>query len=388
MIDRYACPSIDTIWTLLAQLRRWEQVERAASEVTGHPLASLPVDWSGPWLSRYHEFEARYGHDLAAFVETLRQHEKATASDDAARWLHYGLCSSDVVDAGWLIGMRDVTATLGRLVIQVEIALETNALPQAVLYRTHGQAAQVAPGDARWNGLSEMLLRAHRAMNYAASDRFDGLLGPTGTGGEFTDDQRERFCDQLGLSSGSDRHGRQVADRTEWVTWLQSVARLATVCERIATQVRLLAQTGIDEVREPTGVNEYRGSSSMPHKRNPTRSERICGLAPIVRGLANGYAEAASSVWDAHSLEHSSAERIAIPQVTSLTGYILTETAQIANGLEFDEGASRRNADLAPADSYIERNRLIREGVDGGQAWVQARNAAPVELARSHELDF
>lgn len=110
----------------------------------------------------------------------------------------------------------------------------------------------------------------------------------------------------------------------------------------------------------------------MPHKSNPTRSERLCGLAPVVRGLVNGYAESAASLWDAHSLEHSSAERIVIPQVTELVGFMLTEVADIAETLVVHRVLVERNASVAPADSFEEKNRLVREGTDGGEAWLKA----------------
>jgi adenylosuccinate lyase len=111
----------------------------------------------------------------------------------------------------------------------------------------------------------------------------------------------------------------------------------------------------------------------MPHKQNPTRSERLCGLAPVIRGMIAGYIEAAADQWDAHSLEHSSAERVVIPQISELTGFMLTEVADIASSLVIDEAAVARNVQAAPADSYAERNRLIREGLDGGEAWTRAK---------------
>lgn len=389
MSDRYRCPAIDTVWTTEAVLERWVTVEAAASVAIGHPFSIVTVS-----SEAVEALERSYGHDVAAFVETLRKALQDRGATDAARWLHYGLCSSDVVDAGWLLGIRSVTDQLSLLSRTAQTSLfdldrrgtllslprpggETARSERYTLYRTHGQPALVAHSRARWTGHADALAATTEQVQECMPTRI-GFDGPVGTGDELTESQRRQIADTLGLFPRRDSQGRQAADREVWAQWLGTVARAATVCERIATDIRLLATLG--EVSEGHGP-DYRGSSSMPHKVNPTRSERICGLAPIIRGLANGYAEAAASCWGSHSLEHSSAERIAIPQVTSLTGYVLTELADIVSSLVFHDEVIAANVTAAPSNSYAERNRLIREGMDGGDAWTRARidAIAPIE---------
>lgn len=383
-MNRYACPQIDRLWTITEQLIRWERVERTVSHVIGHSLTSPQVPWKGDALARFVQLERQYGHDLAAFVETLREYESTYGSSDSARWLHFGLCSSDVVDVGWLLGMRTASGTLHGLVGAAITVIGKLEAKHAVttLYRTHGQAAQTGAWSARWAGHRRALIHASRMMSEHLPS-LAGFDGPTGTGGMLTMGQRREIHQVLRLNSRSSGEGRQAADRETWVTWLQSVASIATVCERFATDVRLLAHAGVDEVREGR-PDTYRGSSSMPHKSNPTRSERICGLAPMVRALANGYAEAAASCWGSHSLEHSSAERIAIPQVTSLVGFILTEVANIAGSLVVDVDQVDANTKTLHGDSYEERNHLIEAGMDGGEAWSQVQTTTANLLTASN----
>lgn len=383
-MDRYACPEIDALFTTEAQYARWLRVEATASAATGHPLVSDGwIEWRS-FVERCLSREQEYGHDVAAFVEVLREHE-ADHDIDAARWLHYGLCSSDVVDAGWLLAFRDVTEVLhekAQMAVEAVGTFGNTQSSTATVYRTHGQAAQVSAGDHRWQGLWNSLLHVDRWLGQTLPDTI-GFDGPTGNGGEFTFEQRCRVGGVLGLDTHSGHTGQQAQRRDRWVVWLRTVADLATWCERFGTQVRLLAQTGVDELREGRGA-DYRGSSSMPHKQNPTRSERLCGLAPVVRGLVAGYAEAAASCWDSHSLEHSSAERVVIPQVTSLVGFMLTEVTEIARSLVVNAENVEHNALVAPGDSYAAKNALVRDGVDGGTAWVQSR--ADAEAVVRHTL--
>lgn len=371
-MNRYACAPIDSIWTLEAQYARWLTVWSAASAATGHPFSIWQTDDLSWWVESSLEREGEYGHDVAAAVEVMREWLAARKRDDAARWLHYGLCSSDVVDAGWLLAMWKVTIKLTSLAGDVCNALNRLGMDSTrAVYRTHGRAAQVGNERARWRGHAHALQDAVVRVGGKRPLRI-GFDGPTGTGGELTTEQREAIASRLGLAVRVSGEGRQAADREQWVTWLQAVGRIATVLERFATDIRLLAHDGVGEVSEGHGP-DYRGSSSMPHKTNPTRSERLCGIAPVVRGMVNGYAEAASSIWGSHSLEHSSAERIVIPQVTSLVGFMLTEAAAIASELVVEDALVRWNVEAAPKDSYELRNQLIREGVDGGEAYEQAR---------------
>lgn len=370
MIDRYACRQVAQHWDEVSKLSRWSLIWLAASNAIGHPvrgeLGVLDV-------ARVHAREARYGHDVAAACEALREVVVASGDTEGARWLHYGLCSSDVVDSGLWLTCRDVTAELIDLAEVARSGLgELGSDATQVLHRTHGQPARVQSAGSRWHRHAINLGSSIHGLR-AAQRRLSlpSFTGPTGEAGELTLIQRRKLRAAIAGSeqgSGNVAAGQAVG-RDDYINWLQAVSRLATVCERFGRDVRLLAMTG--EVREGRGP-EYRGSSSMPHKHNPTRSERLCGLAPVVRGLVAGYQEAAAECWDAHSLEHSSAERVCFPAVTELVGFMLTEFYEIASTLECEF----HNAPLPLRDSYAERNELIRRGADGGEAWEAVRDAS------------
>lgn len=379
---RYACEAIDSIWSEESKLTRWWQVWSAQLQACGqypHPLQIQPI-----WFAAI-ELEKTMGHDVAAAVAAFQDGFVSTGQPEAARWLHYGLCSSDVVDAGYLLAIDEAESVLHSLSQGVMDALQELSEQQKsvqTLYRTHGQAAQVGAGDARWNGYAEEfdVLRNRMVMTRPTTI---GLQGPTGTGGELTMEQAFEIAKELGLRFRSSRaNGRQAADRTDWALWSHAVAALATLAQRVATQIRLLAYEEVGEVTEGRD-DAYRASSSMPHKSaggrsNPTRSERICGMAAVIRGMANGYAEACSSVWDSHSLEHSCADRILLPQITGYTGFVLTELADVLRTLKVDKeqiedhAYSTKNA-WDGEDSYRRRNRLIRAGADG-DTWQAAQS--------------
>lgn len=372
MQSRYADPDVDLvfspgmrlanrtrIWAAAAQALQDDDPERdCAFDLTQLDLPRL-IDRAG-------ELEARYGHDVAAQCEALR--EQLTGG--AARWLHFGLCSSDIADADQVQAIRAATHLLLRQADQLRLALLADH-DFDWMTRTHGQATGIARAfseqTAVWAG---RVFAGQAGLNRANRVWPGGFQGPVGKGAAFGPRVTARVCEALGLAPAEQD---QASDRSRITEWLQAAARLVGAAEHFALQVRLGAQTGIEEFREPPGVNAYRGSSSMPAKTNPTRSERICGLATVARALVNAHAEATSAWSGNHSLEHSSVERMVIPQVAGLAMFILREATEIAEGLQVDVARCRQYAAAAPADSYAERNRLIAEGVDGGVAWEQAR---------------
>lgn len=375
-MTRYACPTVDSIWTEEAKLARWLRVWGVCGVATGHPLpATLKTHAGGrAWfLEAVEDRERVTGHDVQAALDVLRGHLLQVYGDQdgsgSGSWLHFGLCSSDVVDAGWLLGISASTTELNRLLNRTNQALRALAGDldgRDALYRTHGRAAQVQPASNRWWGHEQTLLTGLHAM-YAAMPNTVGFNGPTGNGGALTLDERARIARDLGLQLSAP-NGYQAADRTEWARWLRCVVDLATVCERVATDVRLLSIEEVGEVTEGRATG-YVGSSSMPHKSragvsNPTQSERICGIAAVVRGLANGYAEACSSIWGSHSLEHSSADRLCIPQVTGLVGYVLEQTTKVITELVVDTKTAESNWYNAQCSgdvtSYEDRARQLR----------------------------
>lgn len=359
-MSRYECPEVDHVWTERAKLERWLRVWDASNVVHLHPPVRFPVNDVAVAAAARRELTT--GHDVAAAIGVVRDWLEANDGSEAARWLHWGLCSSDVVDAGWLIGMTDAQAALSALAYRAVENLEGLAArvesTEHFVYRTHGRSAEVAPGYLRWQGHADRITNATTLAGHLLPSVV-GFNGPTGTGAVDGFDGRA-LASRLGLARSNRSTGRQCADRVDWARWLSSVAAIGTAAAGFALDVRTLALTS--EAHEGR-AGGYIGSSSMPHKSegstNPTRSERVGGLAAVTRGVARGYEEAVSTVWGSQSLEHSSAERLAVPLVTSTIGFILTEVAAIAAELVFDTERVNEWAEVATevegAGSYRER---------------------------------
>lgn len=385
MIARYACPSIAQEFSRQAQVGHWAAIWHAASHAVSQEMNDPEIAWVLDSVDlEMFQFgadlrEAEMGHDIAAGAEALR----SMLSPVAARWLHYGLCSSDIADATLLRTVWHVSELLLRLGRSLYTALNQLAKDSFSLdpegnwrlARTHGQTAVPTRFYSQvivWaNGVEASVSHLRGMQSHIGTVSFGG---PVPGSAVLHDKTRLQLARTLGLEYRYVQD--QAFNRCGMVAWLQAVASLAGQCEHIATQIRLGAQTERGEFTEPSGVIDYRGSSSMPHKTNPTRSERICGLTTVIRALVYGYQGATASWWDQHSLEHSSVERVVIPQVCELTGYVLTEMTEIISGLWVDYVEMKTAVTSNPIDTFAERNRLIREGVDGGQAWQQVRDNA------------
>ena len=379
-MNRYACSQVARHFDEVEVVGRWVDVWYAALATSGHP-ATANIGFVD--IATIRAAEKRYGHDVVAACETLREAFRECGDEQGAQWLHYGLCSSDVADAGLWLTTKEVT---GELVDLLEVAMAGldelgRRWPGQTVHRTHGQAAQVGPGITRWGRHSQNFAAAKRYLEVCQKRlSLPAFNGPTGNGGELTLNQRRRLREALAGSSqgaGSSAAGQNVG-RDDYVAWAEAVSRVATACERFGRDVRLLAMTG--EMVERRG-GEYRGSSSMPHKLNPTRSERLCGLAATVRGLVSGYREAAAECWDAHSLEHSSAERVVLPQISELTGFMLQEVHAISTEAVILPVMVEFWVERLPTDSYARRNALVAAGADPDEAY-EALRGPDVEVTK------
>lgn len=389
-IQRYSCPAIAQEFSRETQIEHWAAIWHAASHAVSQEMNNPEIAWVldsvnlGQFMVYADGFEAQMGHDIAAGAEALR----SMLPPVAANWLHYGLCSSDIADATLLRTVWHVSELLLQLGRELFTALNQLAKDSFSLdpegnwrlARTHGQAAIPTRFYNQvfvWAHNVEASVTHLRGMqNHIGTVSFGG---PVPGSAVLHDKTRLRLARTLGLEYRYVQD--QAFNRCGMAAWLQAVASLAGQCEHIATQVRLGAQTERGEFTEPSGVTDYRGSSSMPHKTNPTRSERICGLVTVIRALVYGYQGATAAWWDQHSLEHSSVERVVIPQVCELTGYVLTEMTEIISGLLVNYEEMESQVANGPINTFAERNRLIREGVDGGQAWQRVKGqSAPTPV--------
>jgi adenylosuccinate lyase len=359
--DRYAHDLTRLTFDPVAVIRQRLRVLSAVAAVT--PGASPGLATTIEALDSHRvvrqslELEREFGHDVAAQLSVIR----GMVGDDL---VGFGLTSSNIVDTAQVLTLRTSARDLAGLAYEAASVIQAppNDDPKLRPYqasRTHGQPAE--HGELRahrsvW--ASRLANAADRAAKWSAPGQ---LAGPTGRYAVLGYDEATMALRSLGLRMPDDQWPDQALDRRYFLEWGQAIGAIATACAHFATQIRLGATRG--EAWEASGVTNYHGSSSMPHKRNPTRSERIVGLERVVR--ANVGAMAESVVWwDQRDLTASSVERIVLPTIAELTGFILTETRSIADGTTWDDRTLRANGAPIAGPSSAE---AMWAGVVGGE---------------------
>jgi adenylosuccinate lyase len=378
------------IWSDESRLARWLEVELAAldgwAEVGAVPREAAEAIRQRavpPSPERVAEIEEVTQHDVAAFVD-------AVAGDLGAdgRWLHYGLTSSDVLDTALALQVREA----GQLIVDgIERALEAVARraeehrDTVMVGRTHGVHAEPITFGAKLAGWAFELDRDRERVARALEGmRVGKLAGAVGTyaGG---DPEVERIaCERLGLVPES--AATQVVPRDRHAELLSMLALCASSLERFATEVRHLARTELGEVEEPFGRGQ-KGSSAMPHKRNPVVAERICGLARIVRAAALvGFENV--PLWHERDISHSSAERVVLPDAFLALDYMLDRFAWLVEGLIVD--AERMRSNLEASHGLVFSQRVLTALVAGGLARDEAYRLVQRHAMRAWEerLDF
>jgi adenylosuccinate lyase len=378
------------IWSDESKLARWLEVELAALEAWGE-LGAVPAEAvraiveraQPPAPERVAELEATLHHDTAAFVDSV-----AERLGPEGRWFHHGLTSSDVVDTGLALQMHEA----GALVLEgVERALEaviaraTEHRDTLCIGRTHGIHAEPTTFGLKLVGWAFELGRGRERLAEALEGmRVGKLSGAVGTYAA-TDPELERLaCERLGLRP--EAASTQVLPRDRHAALLAALALVAASLERFAVEIRHLARTEVAEVAEPFGKGQ-KGSSAMPHKRNPVVAERLCGLARVVRanalvGLEN------VALWHERDISHSSAERVVIPDSFLALDYMLDRFTWLAEGLEVRPERMLRNLEAGHWLFFSQRVllALVESGLDRDAAYrlVQAQALR----AQEEERDF
>jgi adenylosuccinate lyase len=345
------------VWSEERKLARWLDVELAALEAWAE-LGAVPTDAvveireraKPPTPERVAELERETQHDLAAFVDAV-----AEDVGPAGRWIHHGLTSSDVVDTALSLQVRDGGELLLDGVdraLDAVLALARRHKNDLCIGRTHGVHAEPTTFGLKLAGWAFELDRARRRLTAALDTmRVGKLSGAVGTYAA-TDPELERLaCERLGLEP--EPASSQIVPRDRHAELLAALALVAASLERFALEIRHLARTEVAEVAEPFGKGQ-KGSSAMPHKRNPVVAERICGLARIVRanalvGLEN------VALWHERDISHSSAERIAIPDSFLALDYMLDRFAWLAEGLDVRRERMLRNLDSSRGLFFSQR---------------------------------
>jgi adenylosuccinate lyase len=378
------------IWSEEAKLARWLDVELAALEAWAElgvvPRSAVDAIARGavaPAPARVAELEAKTQHDVAAFVDVV-----AEQLGDDGRYFHYGLTSSDVLDTALSLQVREagelVLAGLDRARAAVVSRAEEHQHTLTV-GRTHGVHAEPTTFGLKLAGWAFALDRDRARLERALEGmRVGKLSGAVGTYSA-TDPEVERIaCERLGLEPAPS--STQILQRDRHAELLSTLALVAASLERFALELRHLARTEVREVEEPFGAGQ-KGSSAMPHKRNPIVSERICGLARVVRGAAVVGLENVA-LWHERDISHSSAERVVLPDAFLAIDYMLDRFAWLVEGLVVRPERMRENLEASHGLYFSQR--LLLALVEAGSSRDDAYRAVQRHAMRAWEegLDF
>jgi adenylosuccinate lyase len=334
MIERYTLPEMGAVWSLENKFQKWLDVEIAVCEVHAEdgtiPREALDEIKAKAAFSvdRISEIEKTTDHDVIAFTTNLAEN-----IGPSSRFVHYGLTSSDVVDtANALLLSEACDILLAKVYSLLDVlkrrAFEFKDTPQ--IGRTHGIHAEPTSFGLVWAlWYSEMRRNKRRLEQAREAVAVGKISGAVGAFAHLDPSVEERVCERLGLRAAD--VSTQVIQRDRYAEYLSTLAIIASTLEKIALQVRHWQRTEVREAQEAFKSGQ-KGSSAMPHKRNPILSERICGMARTVRansivGLEN------VALWHERDISHSSAERIVLPDSSATTDYILAKTTSLLDTL-------------------------------------------------------
>ena len=399
MIERYTLPEIGAVWTEEAKYHAWLEVELAVSRARAQ-LGEIPTEEveelaekAAFTVERIHEIERETNHDVIAFVTNVAEY-----AGDVARHFHFGLTSSDVLDTAGALQLREALDLILREARALTLLLAEMALEHrdtVMVGRTHGVHAEptvLGHKLAVWAfEMERNLERLYHAREVAAVGKVSGAVGTYAN----VDPKVEAIaCQELGLSSSP--ASTQIVQRDRHAEVLATLAILGSTMEKIALEVRGAQRTEVRELAEPFGRGQ-KGSSAMPHKRNPILSERLCGLARILRANASvGFEN--NALWQERDISHSSAERIVLPDSTILTFYMLRITARILRGLEVHKDRMLENLNsgggivfsgrvlLALVESSMSRDDAYRIVQDTAMRAWQGEDGFRELLSRDEEV--
>jgi adenylosuccinate lyase len=339
LIKRYTRPAMGRIWTEESKYRCWLQVEAAASAVLAEDgvipasAASAIADKATVSAERVREIEAEVKHDVIAFTTAVAESLKAQGLGEESRWLHYGLTSNDIVDTAQALQVKEASDLICRGIESLMVVLRRRAVEfkhTPTIGRTHGIHAEPTTfGLKLLNWFAEMQRNLKRFEAAAEDMRVGKLSGAVGTFGHLKPKHEERICERLGLKPAP--VATQVIQRDRHAAYIATLAIIGSTLDKIATEIRHLQRTEVREAQEYFSEKQ-KGSSAMPHKKNPITSEQISGLARVLRGNSQAALENVA-LWHERDISHSSVERVIFPDSTILMDYLLFKTTDLIDRL-------------------------------------------------------
>ncbi len=382
MIDRYKLPEISSIWEEENKYRIWLDIEIFACEAQAR-LGRIPADAVEEIrqkarfdVQRILEIEQTVQHDVIAFLTNVAEYV-----GPASRFIHYGMTSSDVLDTALAVQMKQAGELILEKLYQLRDVLKTRSVEfkdTVMVGRTHGVHAEPITFGLKlalwYSDTLRSIQRLQRAIDIISVGQISGAVG---TFDHLDPAVEEYVCQKLGLRPAP--ISTQIIQRDRHADYLNALATIGGNLEKIATEIRHLQKTEVLEVEEPFGKGQ-KGSSAMPHKKNPIVCERISGMARLLRGYATTGMENLA-LWHERDISHSSVERIIIPDATMALYYMLHKTIQVIQGLVVHPQRMRQNLELTHGLIYSQPVllKLIEKGLTREEAYrIVQRNALKV----------
>jgi adenylosuccinate lyase len=383
MIARYTRKEMGRIWSDANKYQCWLTVEIAASQALAKfglvPQAAADAirDLGAFTVDRINEIESEVRHDVIAFTTTVAEHINDPSS---SRWLHYGLTSTDVVDTAQSLQLKEASAIIRVGIVALAETLKRRAIEfkhTPIIGRTHGIHAEPSTFGLKlllW--YSEMQRNLTRFDAAAEDLRVGKLSGAVGTFGHLKPEHEAAICAELGLRPVA--VATQIVQRDRHAAYISTLAVLASTLDKIATEIRHLQRTEVREAEEFFSEKQ-KGSSAMPHKRNPITSEQISGLARVIRANAQVAFENIA-LWHERDISHSSAERVIIPDSTILADYLLAKTENLIDKLLVYPARMLKN--LESTGGLIFSGQLLLDLAESGMSREDA-----YRLVQSHAMN-
>jgi adenylosuccinate lyase len=379
LIERYSPPAIRAVWADQHRFELFLRIEVLAAEAWARlgriPESALPKIRNATFdATKIAEVEARVGHDVIAFLTVVNE----SIGQPEARYVHLGMTSQDLNDTAMAVQLLEASRIIGKDLAHVrEAAAELAVHHRKTLMagRTHGVVAEPTTFGFKVAGwvaeLDRALARLGRATDEVAVGRVSGAVGTHATVDPRVE---EHVCTELGLTP--DPISTQVVARDRHASFMSALALAAGALERIAIEIRHLQRSEVGEAFEPFG-KEQKGSSAMPHKRNPVIAERVCGLARVVRGHLVTALEN-TGLWHERDISHSSAERIIFPDACAAVDYMALEMAKVLVGLEVRPERMLRNLQFGGGVVFSQRVllALVDSGMSREDAYIVVQKAA------------
>ncbi len=373
------------------RFEQWLEVELAASEALAelgdvpHEAAQALRKHAGFDVARIHEIEREVKHDVIAFTTAVSEKMAAAGEASASRWLHYGLTSNDVVDTAQALVLKQAS----ELILNGARALSTSLRRRAFEFkktlqmgRTHGIHAEPITLGLKFALWYDELERGIERFALAVEDlRVGKISGAVGTFGHIGPQAEEKICARLDLKPAP--IASQVISRDRHAAWVSAQALITATLEKIALEVRHLQRTEVREAEEPFSEGQ-KGSSAMPHKRNPVVSEQICGLARVVRANVQAAMENIA-LWHERDISHSSVERVILADSAILTDYLLHKTLWLVDGMRVYPERMLRN--LEQTKGLIFSGQILLDLASAGMLREDAYKLVQGHAMRAWESD-